>query len=455
MEFFDRKEQLKSLREMRKRAYESHSMLTVVTGRRRIGKTTLIDKSMGDEPYVYLFVGKKDEAVLCREYSQEIRRILGNFIPEGISSVGDLFALLMQESRIRKFTLVIDEFQNFSEVNPSIFSDMQNHWDKNRLEGHMNLIVSGSVYSLMSKLFKDKKEPLYGRDDLTVKLQPFAPSVLHEIMKTYNPDYTAEDLLALYTFTGAIPKYIELLVDAGALTKNEMIRFIAKADSPFIEEGRKLLVNEFGKKYGTYFSILQAISEGYGTQAEIKDYLGKKSVGGHLDKLEDVYNLIDKKRPLWSKKTTQNVKFGISDVFLRFWFRYIEKNQQLIEINQYPLLQEIILADYDTYTGEVLERYFKAVLMESLRYRVIDSWWDPKGYTDEKGNHQQAEIDIIAIDAADKVAEIYEVKRNSGKYRKGLLERKVEFMKTQEKRLKKYRIKLDVLSLDDILLPAE
>ena len=437
---------------MRRRSYENHSMLTIVTGRRRIGKTTLIDRSMGAEPYVYLFVGKKDESVLCREYSSEIRGKLGMFIPEGITSFGDLFALLVQESRSRKFTLVIDEFQNFSDVNPSIFSDIQNHWDKGRLGGHMNFIVSGSVYSLMTKLFKDKKEPLYGRDDLTIKLQPFAPSVLHQIMKSYCPEYTADDILALYTFTGAIPKYIELLVDAGSLTREKMIDFITRADSPFIEEGRKLLVNEFGKKYGTYFSILQAISEGYNTQAEIKDYLGKKSVGGHLAKLEETYNLIDKKRPIWSKKSTQNVKFEISDVFLRFWFRYIEKNQQLIEINQYPLLAGIIRGDYETYSGEVLERFFKAEMMESLHYRAIDSWWDPKGYIDEKGNHQQAEIDIVAIDVEDKKAKIFEVKRNPDKYRKTLLEKKVAFMKSKEKRLKKYRVEISCLSLDDILL---
>lgn len=436
---------------MRSRAYTNHSMLAVVTGRRRIGKTTLIEKSMDGEPFVYLFVAKKDEAVLCRDFSREIREKLQMFVPEGITRFADLFAMLMQESRIRAFSLVIDEFQNFSEVNPSVFSDIQNHWDRNRLDGHMNFIVSGSVYSLMTKLFKDKNEPLYGRDDLTIKLQPFAPSVLKEIMDTYNPNYTADDILALYTFTGAIPKYIELLVDAGALTKNAMLDYIARADSPFIEEGRKLLVSEFGRKYGTYFSILQAISEGYNTQADIKDYLGKKSVGGHLDKLEVTYNLIDKKRPMWSKESTQNVRFEVSDVFLRFWFRYIEKNQQLIEIGQYPLLRRLIESDYETYSGDVLERYYKAELMESMRYRAIDGWWNPKGYTDSKGNHQQGEIDIIAIDVDDKVAEIYEVKRNPEKFKKAILQEKVDFMKTQEKKLGKYTIELGCLALPDIL----
>ena len=73
-------------------------------------------------------------------------------------------------------------------------------------------------------------------------------------------------------------------------------------------------------------------------------------------KLENTYNLIEKKRPMWAGEKTQTVRFEISDVFLRFWFRYIEKNQMLIEIGQYPLLEKIMLEDYNNYTGDTLER---------------------------------------------------------------------------------------------------
>lgn len=315
MKFFDRTEQLAQLREMKNRSYDNHSMLTVVTGRRRIGKTTLIDKSMSGEEYLYFFVGKKNEAVLCAEFTGEIRTKLGLFVPDGITSFKDIFTILMQAGEHRKFTLVIDEFQNFSEVNPSIFSDIQNYWDQFRLKTNVNLIVSGSIYSLMTKLFRDKKEPLYGRDDHTIKLHPFAPSVLKEVMHEYASGYTNDDLLALYAYTGGVPKYIELFVDAEALTKDGMIRYICKPDSPFIEEGRKLLIQEFGRKYGTYFSILEAISEGYNTQAEIATYLGSKSIGGQLSKLEETYNLIGKKRPMWAGSKSQTVRYEISDFF--------------------------------------------------------------------------------------------------------------------------------------------
>ncbi len=450
MKFFDRTEQLAQLREMKNRSYDNHSMLTVVTGRRRIGKTTLIDKSMSGEEYLYFFVGKKNEAVLCAEFTGEIRTKLGLFVPDGITSFKDIFAILMQVGEHRKFTLVIDEFQNFSEVNPSIFSDIQNYWDQFRLKTNVNLIVSGSIYSLMTKLFKDKKEPLYGRDDHTVKLHPFAPSVLKEVMHEYAPGYTNDDLLALYAYTGGVPKYIELFVDAEALTKDGMIRYICKPDSPFIEEGRKLLIQEFGRKYGTYFSILEAISEGYNTQAEIATYLGSKSIGGQLSKLEETYNLIGKKRPMWAGSKSQTVRYEISDVFLRFWFRYIEKNQMMIEIGQYPLLAKVMSDDYTTYTGDTLERYFKAKMMEEMNYRAIGSWWDPKGYTDSKGNHQQCEIDIVAVSSDDKNAEIIEVKRNPEKFDKETMEEKVRFFIQKEKRIRRYKRTVRCLSLEDM-----
>ena len=114
----------------------------------------------------------------------------------------------------------------------------------------------------MIKIFQDKKEPLFGRADAMMKLAPFTTSVLKEIMNDYKPDYTNDELLALYTYTGGVPKYVELLVDNKALTIHKMIKYICQSDSPFIDEGRNLLIQEFGKKYGNYFSILDAISSG-------------------------------------------------------------------------------------------------------------------------------------------------------------------------------------------------
>ena len=105
----------------------------------------------------------------------------------------------------------------------------------------------------------------------------------------------------------------------------------------------------------------------------------------------------------------------------------------MIEIGQYPLLAKVMSDDYATYTGDTLELYFKAKMMEEMKYRAIGSWWDPKGYIDFKGNHQQYEIDIVAIGSDDKNIEIVEVKRNPEKFNKETMDEKVRFFTQKER----------------------
>lgn len=154
---------------------------------------------------------------------------------------------MMEIAGQRAFNLVIDEFQEFYNINNSIYSDIQNIWDRYRKETKMNLIVCGSIYSLMNKIFQNNKEPLFGRADIIIKLSPFSLPVLKEIMYDYYPTYTNDDLLALYTFTGGIPKYVELFCDNRILNINGMIDFMVRDNSPFTDEGKNLLIEEFGK----------------------------------------------------------------------------------------------------------------------------------------------------------------------------------------------------------------
>ena len=177
---------------------------------------------------------------------------------------------------------------------------------------------------MMTKIFKDKKEPLYNRQTRFMTVRPFTPAVLKEILTEYHPGHTAEDLLALYSFTGGVAKYVQLLVDAGATTKSAMLDHIIKADSIFLGEGKAILIEEFGKDYGVYFSILSAIARGKTSRSEIENVVGRE-IGGYLTKLENEYEVIAKKQPLFEKSSTKNVRYTIEDNFFTFWFRFIYK----------------------------------------------------------------------------------------------------------------------------------
>lgn len=292
----------------------------------------------------------------------------------------------------------------------------------------------------MTKIFQDRKEPLFGRADAMMKLMPFTTTVLKEIMRDYKPDYTSDELLALYTYTGGIPKYVELLIDNKALSIPKMIKYICQSDSPFIDEGRNLLIQEFGKKYGNYFSILDAISSGMNTQSQIETFMGEKSIGGQLSKLETVYEVIKKQRPIFSKEGSQTVRYEVSDHFLRFWFRYIERNRSLIELGNYSGLALLINDDYPTYSGKTLEFYFKQKLQESFKYRAIGSWWEPKG--------DQNEIDIVAVTLDNKKALVAEVKRQRKNFKPQLFEGKIAALK--KKALNNYDVDSICLDMTDM-----
>lgn len=417
MRFYDREQEIAFLRETREQA-KTVARFTVLTGRRRIGKTTLIREAYKDIPFVYFFVARKAESDLCEVYLEEITEKLGIPTLGRSRHFNDIFRYLMQLSVTQSFTLVIDEFQDFLRVNKAVFSEMQDIWDEFEKKSHINLVVCGSIYSLMQKIFKDEKEPLYGRNTGELRLKPFRPSVLKQIMEEAKPGYSKEDLLALFTFTGGVAKYVNQLVDSGALDRDAMIRHIISANSTFLNEGKNNLIEEFGKDYGIYFSILSCITRGKNTRSEIEDVIGKE-VGGYLTNLEKEYELIAKRQPLFEKSTTKSVRYELGDVFYNFWFRFIFKYSYIIEIENYAKLQEIVERDYNTFSGLMLERYFHNVAVESGKFTRIGRWWDRKG---------ENEIDLIGEDELADRATFYEIKRQADEISIGQLKHKAEVM---------------------------
>ena len=404
MKFYDREQEMEALKKIE--ALSAHdAQMTVITGRRRIGKTTLIKKAFTRIPFVYFFVGKKSETLLCGELVEIIRESLGEEL--GVfSDFSRLLKAIMGISKHRNFTLVLDEFQNLSHTRGSIYSDIQNVWDDNKVESKINLVVCGSIYSKMKKIFDDKDEPLYGRATARFKIRPFSISTVKEIMRDSKPDYTNEDLLAMYMITGGVAKYVEQLVTRGALTKDEIIRDALSVGSYFLDEGQEMLRDEFGKDYGNYFSILSALATGETSRGEIKSYTGVEA-GGYLDKLESDYGIIARRRPFLAGEKSKNVEYSISDNFLNFWFRFIYRYRSAVEVGNLEWIKDKVMADYETYSGLFLERYFRQLYAETGRYNLVTNYWKKKDGKDE--------IDIIAVNEADKELVIGEIKRNPEK----------------------------------------
>ena len=401
MKFYDRTQEIDKLREIERRSHEV-AQFTVVTGRRRVGKSSLILKACENCRFAYLFVERKSEKDLCEGFAAELESKLGIPFYGTPSRFADLFKAMMKFSVDHPITVVIDEFQEFLKINKSIFGEMQHYWDVYHTDAKINLIVSGSVYTLMQKIFLSRKASLYGRGTAFFRIEPFRIEVLKRILADHSPKYGNEDLLALWTFTGGVAKYVALLMDAGAVTRKKMIEKIVSEESLLIDEGRMVLAEEFDKEYGFYFSVLSAIACGRNTRAEISQTLGR-DCGGYLTRLERDYAIIEQIRPMYAKESAKGAHYRIHDRFFSFWFRFVFKYSSLLQIRGYAMLREIIERDYPVFSGFALESYFHQKFAESGKWTRLGNWWDRKG---------ENELDLIAEDELDGKLLVAEVKRD-------------------------------------------
>jgi len=436
IKFYNREKEIASLGKIEKKSFTTAQM-TFVVGRRRIGKTALLSNAFDTKTALYFFVEKKNEALLCEEFIEEIQSKLGITVYGYLRTFKDVFGYLMDLSRSRHFTLIIDEFQEFINLNQAIYSEMQNVWDKHKKYSKINLILCGSIYSLMIKIFENSKEPLFGRATARLHIKQFDIQTIKEILKDHYPKFSNEDLLAFYLITGGIAKYVELLVDAKAFTLKKIINEILSENSLFLEEGKNVLIDEFGKDYSNYFSILMLIASSKTSRSDMESIMNI-SLGGFLDKLENEFGLITKVRPVLSKPAGRNVKYRINDNFLNFWFRFIFKYRGAIEMGNFDYVKNIIQRDYQTYSGQILERYFREKLINERVFSVIGSYW-------EKGNLN--EIDIVALNEYEKTAVIAEVKRNRDKINLNILQKKAVSL---AKQLYEYKIEYRGLSISDM-----
>jgi len=187
--------------------------------------------------------------------------------------------------------------------------------------------------------------------------------------------------------------------------------------SMFLEEGKNLLIEEFGKEYMTYFSTLSLIASSKTSRREMESIL-ERNIGGYLDRLEVEYSIIKKIKPIFAKEGSRTVKYEIIDNFINFWFRFVYKYRSAIELKNYEYVKNIVRRDYETYSGLFLERYFREKLRLSYDYSAIGNYW-------ERGN--QNEIDIVAVNEYEQKILIGEVKRNP---------KKIDLHKLEEKALK-------------------
>lgn len=366
MKFYDRKKEI----EIISKEIEKKKSFVVVYGRRRIGKTRLVEEVLKQKDHVEFFVPRKRLTLALAYFQQKLVEQEG-YSPS-FNNIDEFFEYLFRNV---KKPIFFDELSNFQYVDPGAYSIIQNLLD--RYDARM--IATGSYVGIMRKIFTDAKEPLFGRSTILLHLKPLSQHTTIKMLRDIG--YNLEDSIEMWCILGGMPRYIELAQDCSKF--EEFIEKITSPGSIFMEEGINVLIQEFGRKWDTYFSILESI--GFGARpTEIAERIGAgiTSIPKYLEDLERL-NVIEREHPLLGSK--RNVKYKIKDNFFTFWFKDL-----------YPYLEEYRSGrkkpDRDavqTFLGKMIERFILSIVKEAkiFDFTSIGTWWSRKG----------DEIDIVAV----------------------------------------------------------
>ena len=293
MKFINRHKELQKLEEYY--ILSQKQLITLaISGLRRVGKTTLVKEFIKNKKALYFFVyDSKTSTELLREFTEELRhhKIITEL--EAISSWKIFFDILFQ--RCKNYIIVFDEFQNFYNIDKSVFSIVQRNCDEYKAKP-LTIILLGSLVGLFRNIFENKKEPLYGRISASLHLQPF--TLRYSLEALHLLQYKEiEEMLKIYGILGGFPKYYATMEQFDLWNKKyfEIIEYLfIQENAPLEAEVTSILKQEFGKRSSLYYSILHSIAMGKTKLHEIASsvHLKESSITRHLVELESTVSLI-------------------------------------------------------------------------------------------------------------------------------------------------------------------
>lgn len=384
MNFVNRQQEMKTLN----KEFEKNLSFTVIYGRRRVGKTTLIKEFIKDKKAFYFFADKQNETIQINRFKNQLGEYFDDdFVKKiEIKDWDTLFDYFISKLGNEKFVLVIDEFQYLCMINKSFSSIFQRIFDEKLKEKNIMIILCGSLISMMYSEVLAYDSPLFGRRTAQIKLKPIDFKYYSEFFK----DISHHSLIEMYSITGGIPKYI-LSFDRERTPLWNIEHNIFDRDNYLYSEPKFLLQEEIND-LSRYFSILLSIATGNTKISSISSQLDIPSSGltPYISKLIEL-DILEKEIPVTEDiKNSKKALYKIKDNYLNFWFNYVYPYQSYLEIGNltYPL--EKIKSTFDLWVSKVYENLSRESLMWNNKIpfliRNLGRWWD-----------KNEEIDIVAL----------------------------------------------------------
>lgn len=394
--FVGRHQELEQLNQ----AYQENDFqFTVIYGRRRIGKTSLINEFLKDKKAIYYVALEENAEDNLKRFSDAIS-IFKNTDQGGkekFANFEECFKEITRLAQKQRVILVIDEFPYLAKAYPTISSMLQSYIDHEFKETNLFLILCGSSMSFMERQVLGYQSPLYGRRTLALKLEPFKLSEAHEML----PKLSKEDAFIINTVCGGVPQYLSYMSDSMSVADNIKKNFLSKSGRLF-DEPNNLLQQEL-RDPTNYNSIINAIASGASKHSKIAQsaHLQTGPLTTYLNNLIDL-GIVEKKLPVTEQKKSRskNIVYRICDGMFRFWYTFVGKQTDLIERGLTDLAWVKVQKNLSDFMGPEFEKYSQDFMWsQDMNEKIVPNpfihlgnWWGT-----DKRTHQQVELDIVGF----------------------------------------------------------
>lgn len=417
--FIGRERELISLNKL----YQSDKFeFVVMYGRRRVGKTALINEFIKGRKAIYFMGVESNERQNLENFSKNILESGAGVRAETVfTSFQAALEYVFQLSEKERLILTIDEYPYVARSSPSLASTLQLLIDRYKDGSRLMLILCGSSMSYMEDHVLAYKAPLYGRRTAQMKLQPFD---FADVCR-YFRHFSDEDKALAYGIVGGTPQYL-LQMDERLAVEDNIRNTFLNPTSALFEEPENLLKQEV-REPALYNAVITAVATGASRMVEIAAKVGEDTsvCSAYLKNLMAL-GLIQKETPYGEKGSRKSI-YSIADNMFRFWYRFVPENSSMIARGAADLVYKRIEPHLPDYMGKVFEEICKQYLWELLlagkapvEFKDLGRWWG----TDASAR-SQAEIDIMGEQDKD-TALFGECKWTNEKVDTGVLETLVQ-----------------------------
>lgn len=391
--FIGREKELTDLNELYK---QKKFQLFVLYGRRRVGKTTLLNEFCKNKDSIFYSAEQSNDKLNLEKFSALVFEFYQEENLEPFSTWTNALSYINQRQQEKQLVLIIDEFPYLVRKNKALLSELQHLIDHKLKNGNLFLVLCGSYMGFMEKEVLGSKSPLFGRRTGQLHLKPFS----YKTSVKFLEGFTEEDKLKLYGAFGGTPLYLQQVNSEESFEENLKRAFLK--NTSYLYEEPLLLLRQEVQEPGVYSAIIETIAGGYTKANEISTKIGE-DVAKCLKYIKTLCELgiLYKEVPWGEKDSSRKTIYGISDFMFRFWYRYVFANRTLIETGaKEAIWQKKISPDYNHYMGVVFEKICMDYLTEQnakgelpFLFTSIGRWWGTNPVT-----RSQIEIDIIAND---------------------------------------------------------